>query len=346
MSIKTTTTILCLSLALAACGDSGEVTDPAPVDLGTDFLGDGESTTADGAGIAGQMPVDVGSDDSGDIGDAGALPSDVATDDEGLAIDDGTDSTDTTDTDTDAVDTVDSDTTEADDTVPVVPATGGRVILPGDCEIVATDANLQFCLSPSAGNRVFALDADDNLRWTTTLSEQNDRDSALLVPGNDLFVLRPQNDNNVVLTALDSVGDVEYEAVLTGDMNVLVEGFFEAPNLFLHSKNSIGDSSVLQIDGSTGRQNLVRSFPGETIESIGIEDLDGTRFLTVISGGVTSYLTMDTLEPFTRIFTLDPTNFQQAFPAQMATLRGSYMADFFSVLNHLVKISLHVPSNS
>ena len=341
--IKITFFLFC-TLALSACGDSGEASlvDPSvlpTVDEPGDFLGDNGT-----GGIVGDAPENP-------VVDAVDVPEDIIP-------------ADPTDLDTDTTD-LDSDTTDLEltpvddivttDDVPIVedttvddgmlvedsptivpPVTGGLFILPGDCALADGDNGMRFCISEAAGSRLFAVDENDSLVFSATLSDQGSNTDPIVVGGDGgAFVVRQSvaTSNNRILTSFDENGNELYEALLSGDLITVVDGIVESPNLFLHTTNSFGDSSILQIDSASGRQNSVLNLPGVTVGDIDVESFDGITALSIVMGGVTVFHDLNTLEPITRIFTLDPTNFQQAFSAQMNTLRGDYLFDFEAILN-------------
>lgn len=313
------------TLAISACSDSGEAGREALIE--SQLLGNNGSSD----GISGEM---AGETDS-TIDDAGDTPADTdggATDD--VMSGDGTAAEPASDEPTSAEAPV---TETAPGDVPVV-TTGNQVILPSDCNIVSGNNGTSYCISASTGNRLFALNSDDTLRWTTILSETNSSAEPVIVPGDELFLLRPDSSGSSTLTSLDGSGGVRYEALLTGDFNTIVDGLFEQPYLFLHVKNSAGNSSILQIDAATGRQNRVRDFAGHNLSDFALEEFDGNRVLATTLNGVTNYLTLDELNDFNRIFSLDPTNFGERFPPHMANLRGAYTGEFISLLRNAVNL--------
>ena len=338
--IKITFFLFC-TLALSACGDSGEASlvDPSvlpTVDEPGDFLGDNGA-----GGIVGDAPENPVVDVPEDI--IPADPTDLDTDTTDL----DSDTTDLELTPVDDVVTTDDVPVVEDTTVDdgmlvedsptfVPPVTGGLFILPGDCALADGDNGMRFCISEAAGSRLFAVDENDSLVFSATLSDQGSNTDPIVIGGDGgAFVVRQSvaTSNNRILTSFDENGNELYEALLSGDLITVVDGIVETPNLFLHTTNSFGDSSILQIDSASGRQNSVLNLPGVTVGDIDVESFDGITALSIVMGGVTVFHDLNTLEPITRIFTLDPTNFQQTFSAQMNTLRGDYLFDFEAILN-------------
>ena len=360
MNNKITLLLFC-TLALSACSDSGEAPSTGPsVVLPTtnapgDFLGDSGS-----GGVVGELPdttVVDSMEPPADTTDMDLTPvEEVAdSDDELITEDPSTDEgmfIEDTSADDDLL--IEDDTTE-DDTVVEDPATddgmfiedttssepvasmgsGALFLLPGDCVLADGDNGMQFCISEAAGSRLFAVNATGSLVFSSTLSDQGSNTDPLVLGGEGAFVVRQSatSPNNRILTSFDANGNELYEALLSGDLVTVVDGIVEGPNLFLHTKNSFGDSSILQIDSASGRQNSVLNFPGRVVGPLDIESFDGITALALELDGVTVFHDLNTLEPITRIFTLDPTNFQQAFSEQMNTLRGDYLFDFEAVLN-------------
>jgi len=326
-------------LALAGCGDSGEATAVNPSVLPTvaqpgGFLGDNASD-----GIVGDLQT-VPAEDSVD------LPidsTDVATDPtelEPLPDEDVVNGNVVAGNDEMIIEGTGADSGMAsEDTLtsaaPIPTSPGGLFILPGDCSLADGDNGMQFCISEAAGSRLFAVDENGTLVFSATLSDQGSNTDPMVIGGEGAFVVRQSatTTNNLILTSFDKNGNELYEALLSGDLITLVDGIVETPNLFLHTKNSFGDSSILQIDSASGRQNSVLNFPGRTVGPLDIVSFDGITALALVLDGVTFFHDLNTLEPVTRIFTLDPTNFQQAFSQQMNTLRGDYLLDFEAVLN-------------
>jgi len=145
-------------------------------------------------------------------------------------------------------------------------------------------------------NRLFALQSNGDLRWTTTLSSRDNITDVQIIPGDGLFVVRkPADGNTALLTSLDDSGTTRYEATLSGDFNEVLGGLYEAPYLFLHTTNANGNSSILQLDADTGRQNLIRSFPGQRVSSFQAEQFDDVEVLSIVVNGVTLYLNLSDL---------------------------------------------------
>ena len=337
------------SVAVTACGDRGEVDENtvANTDTGDQLLGDNGSINGITNGMGANLP-DTSVDDNIDTGDglttvtmsdandADGTAEPVSDDDDPADADAGdTDTQNTTDVATDEISPNAPATDTPSEDVPVV-TTGNRVILPADCEVVTSSNGRGYCISASTGNRLFALNPDETLRWTAILPEGNGGSAPVVVPGDEVFLVRPEDNGSAALTSLDTSGNIRYEALLTGDFNTVVEGAFEDPSLFLHVKNAAGNSRILQIDAATGRQNRVRDFAGHNLTDFAVEEFDGNRVLAVTLDGVINYLTQDDLNDFTRIFSLDPTNFGERFPVHMANLRGDYTGEFVSLLRSAV----------
>lgn len=347
------------TLAVTACSDRGEVDENVIVN--EQVLGN--NSTLDG--ILGEMDTSDASTTLEDTVDGTDADTTAAPDENSGSVTDDTDtitdpstgpdgsvSADDTSTDTEAgTEDTDSQTSGTGDDsvadtpiadipaedVPVV-TTGTQVILPSDCSVETGSDGRGYCISASTGNRLFALNADDTLRWTTILPDSNSDSAPVIVPGDELFLIRSDGSGAAALTSLDNGGNIRYEALLTGDFNTIVEGVFEQPNLFLHVKNSAGNSSILQIDAATGRQNRVRDFAGHNLTDFAVEEFNANRVLAVTLNGVVNYLTQDELIDFNRIFSLDPSNFGERFPTHVENLRGSYTGEFISLLRNAVNL--------
>lgn len=347
------------TLAVTACSDRGEVDENVIVN--EQVLGN--NSTSDG--ILGEMDTSDASTTLEDTVDGTDADTTAAPDENSGSVTDDTDtitdpstgpdgsvSADDTSTDTEAgTEDTDSQTSGTGDDsvadtpiadipaedVPVV-TTGTQVILPSDCSVETGSDGRGYCISASTGNRLFALNADDTLRWTTILPDSNSDSAPVIVPGDELFLIRSDGSGAAALTSLDNGGNIRYEALLTGDFNTIVEGVFEQPNLFLHVKNSAGNSSILQIDAATGRQNRVRDFAGHNLTDFAVEEFNANRVLAVTLNGVVNYLTQDELIDFNRIFSLDPSNFGERFPTHVENLRGSYTGEFISLLRNAVNL--------
>jgi len=332
------TLLLFSTLLLASCGDSGESTfDPSvlpTVDEPGDFLGNGGT-----GGIEGEVPDSAGVD-------LDELPTD-ATDVDLMPVEDIATPVEDVVTPVDGVTTIDDDAIVEDtdggvvveDTITTVPpapmGTGGLFLLPGDCILADGENGMQFCISEAAGSRLFAVDQNGSLIYSATLSEQGSNSDPLVIGGVNAFVVRQSvaNPSTRVLTSFDESGNELYEALLSGDLVTIVDGIVEDPNLFLHTTNSFGDSTILQIDSATGRQDSVLNLPGATVENLAVESFDGITALSLVQDGVTVFYDIDTLEQITRIFALDPTTFQTAFSTNMQTMRADYLFDFETILN-------------
>lgn len=338
--MKNYVAIALCTLAISACSDRGEA-ERAEI-IQAQILGENNDTD----GINGQVQADgetVVDDDTAvvpaenpvensDSGDSPAVLPETPTTTPG----DGSESASGGDTTNSTSD--DNSSGEGEVTETPVATSGGRVLLPPDCEIVDGDAGRSYCVSASAGNRLFALNADETLRWTTLLPAIGSNVAPVIVPGDELFLLRPDNNGTVSLVSLDASGNTRYEALLTGDFNTIVAGLFDQPHLFLHVKNAAGNSSLLQLDAATGRQNRILNFTGNNLDSLSIEEFNGTRVLAVTLDGVTNYLTLDEMLTFNRVFALDPTNFQENFPVQMGNLRGQYLNQYVSLLRNAINL--------
>lgn len=209
-----------------------------------------------------------------------------------------------------------------------------QFLVPGDCSQMFDTQGTSYCISAAAGNRLFAISPSGILAWSSRLSEQGQSGDSTLILGEHLFVLRRAtgSGNNRVLTAFDSEGYTLYEAVLSGDLLTLEAGIFDAPHLFLHTRNSNGDSRVTQIDGASGRQSAILDFPGQSVEAIDLETSGDTRFLAARINGVTQYFDAETLEAVNRVFMVDPTNYQTVLPELMNKLRMDYLGDYLTLL--------------
>ncbi len=323
------------TLAVTACSDRGEA--ERPFEQGQDQIL-GQNSSADG--VIGQLPDDGVTDEI--VATVVDMDADIANEGENVTADDTpvlpTENLPTENDATAEPSTPDDLQDDAVVTDAPVASPGGRVLLPPDCNVVIGDEGRSYCISESAGNRLFALNSDDTLRWTNILSDSGNMAEAVIIPGDELFVLRPDNNSSVTLTSLDTTGNTSYEALLTGDFNTVVEGIFNQPFLFLHVRNSAGDSSLLQLDAATGRQNRILNFTGLNVDSIAIEELTDNSLLAVTLSGVTNYLTLDELATFNRVFSLDPTNFQDTLPVHVANLRGQYLNQYVSLLRNAINL--------
>lgn len=323
------------TLTISACSDRGEA--ERIDEIQGQVLGDSNGTD----GINGQVPVDGNTvvDDETPVVPAetdGSDDSPVVTPVVTPVTPDDSTTPVTDDSVADGADGADNDSATGG-TAPVQ-TSGSLVLLPPDCSIVSGAEGRTYCISASADNRLFALNADGTLRWTTIVSDSGNNADPVIVPADELFLLRSDNSGTVTLTSLDTSGNIRYEALLTGDFNTVVEGLFDQPFLFLHVRNAAGNSSILQLDAATGRQNRILNFTGNNVEGLAIEEFDGNRVLAITLDGVTNFLTVDELVTFNRVFSLDPTNFQETFPVHMANLRGQYVNQYVTLLRNAINL--------
>lgn len=245
--------------------------------------------------------------------------------------------------DSPGLDSPGTDSTSDNDPETSAPIDGGGesdsnmelVSLPDDCGTITLPGGARFCISAEEDRSLYSLSETGNINFSTNLPDDVSLASTRIISGTNLYVLNPTaaNLNNWVVTAIDAGGNVQFTVPAGGNIASVREGFSIAPFVFLHVISPAGESSIIQIDETTGEIGNSLNLAGQRIDRVGSESFDGATFISIQSNGETTYRDSQRLEPYARGFTLSPDTLQTEFSNLMNITRANYLGQFIDIFN-------------